>query len=118
MVRQTKLTFKNSRGLKLWVLKDGERLPENLQVISGGLKNNPTWKEYLKDVKYSYRPHFRLIRRAIIDLDWVGETGAAKANNYYFHFSDGTYMGFTWRAWGDLMQAIVNKREGYMQYYM
>ena len=38
--------------------------------------------------------------------------------NKSFVFSDKTALGFSWRAWGDLMSAIVGKNEGYMAYYM
>lgn len=88
-------------------------------VISGGDNNNPTWHDYLKGFKKKYRPHMLLIREAIRENGYIGITGEQmQEKNLAFEFSDGTLFSFTWRGWGDLMQAIVNKREGYMTYYM
>jgi len=87
--------------------------------IMGGDNSNPTWDEYMEYVKDEYKEHFELIKKAIIDNGWIGMTGEGQQNeNISFKFSDGVHFGFSWRAWGDLMQAIVNKKEGYMTYYM
>jgi hypothetical protein len=108
-------TFTNESGLTLTVSDEqtSDRVP-----IMGGDNRNPTWDEYLADYKEEFRPHILLIRQAITEMGWVGETGENKANDTYFNFSDGECFSFSWRAWGDLMQAIVNKQEGYMTYYM
>jgi hypothetical protein len=102
-------------GLTLTVTQDE---PKDWIPILGGDDSNPTWEEHLNSFKESLQPHIKLIRRAIEDKGWVGETGQSIANHWYFVFSDGVAMGFSWRAWGDLMQAIVGRREGYMHYYM
>ena len=107
--------IKNKAGLELTVTKAE---PEDYAPIMGGNSDNPTWAEYLKDYKTKYKPNIRLVRRALIEMDLIGECASEWANDLYFVFSDGTNIGFSWRAWGDLMQAIVNKKEGYMTYYM
>jgi hypothetical protein len=37
---------------------------------------------------------------------------------HFLQFSDSKTISFTRRAWGDFVQAVVGKREGYMAYYM
>lgn len=105
--------IKNEDGLELTVTNHH---PEDYQPIIGGMSDAPDWKEYIDGYKDEYKPHIELIRKAIQELGWVGETADKIANDTCFVFSDGTSLGFSWRAWGDLMQAIVGKREGYMAY--
>ena len=83
----------------------------------GGDDSNPSWEAYVSDYREEYHDHLRLLRKCIEENGLVGVTGQY-ADNMYFKFSDGEVWGFTWRAWGDLMQSIVDKREGYMAYYM
>ena len=109
------IKVKDENGLELTVTTNH---PEDYKPIMGGMDISPTWEEYLSDYKEEFKPHFSLIKKAIEDLGWVGETAGAKANDTCFVFSDGTSLGFSWRAWGDLMSAIVGKNEGYMAYYM
>lgn len=92
---------------------------EGEMPISGGMNTNPTWDEYVDGYKEEYKQHLQLIKKAIEENGWIGITGEDQQNlKIAFRFSDDSYWSFTWRAWGDLMQAIVNKREGYMAYYM
>lgn len=86
-------------------------------VIMGGNQLNLSWKEYLEGWKEKYHPHIKLLKKFIIENGMVGATGKEQ-NHWSFKFSDDVHLGFTWRAWGDFMQAIVNKKEGYMRYYM
>lgn len=109
------LKFTNKDGLELTITRES---PDVIIPIHGGDDSNPTWEEYLKYYKEYIRPHFELLKRAIEELDWVGKTSDEICNDYYFVFSDGERFAFSWRAWGDLMQAIVGRREGYMAYYM
>lgn len=109
------IKIKNEKGLELIVTNTD---PENYGVISGGIIPAPDWEEYLDMYQDEIKPHFLLIRKAIEELGWVGEKADAKANDWCFVFSDGIALGFTWRAWGDMMSAIVGKNEGYMAYYM
>lgn len=88
-------------------------------AIMGGDGSNPTWEEYLLGFKEEFWPHLEMIKTAIKENGLLGITGEEKQDRgISFKFSDGTHFGFSWRAWGDLMQAIVNKKEGYMKYYM
>lgn len=86
-------------------------------IIIGGNSNNPNWGEYINNKKQEQKKYYELIKKYIEENNLIGKTGQW-CNDKYFEFSDGKIFGFTWRAWGDLMQAIVNKREGYMTYYM
>jgi hypothetical protein len=90
----------------------------NYWSIMGGDSSNPSWNEYMENYTEEYKAHFELLKQAIINAGWVGKTGEEVCNYHYYRFSDGLKISFSWRAWGDLMQAIVNKREGYMTYYM
>lgn len=92
---------------------------EKYDAISGGDNSNPTWEEYIEYYIPEFQPHIKLIREQIEKHGYVGITGEKKQElGISFKFSDGKHIGFSWRAWGDLMQAIVDKREGYMKYYM
>lgn len=109
--------IKNKDGLELIIHTDHREVPCE-GIITGGLQEACSWNEYLNLYKKEYHQHFRLIKLAFKKLGWIGETAEMLANQTSFTFSDGSTWGFTWRAWGDLMQAIVNKKEGYMRYYM
>lgn len=109
------LTVANKQGLELTITQNE---PEDYIPIMGGDSSNPSWKEYLSNYKNDFKPHIQLIKKGIKEMGWIGMTAENIANDWCFVFSDGTAIGFSWRAWGDLMQAIVNQREGYMKYYM
>lgn len=109
------IKIKNDAGLELTVTTVH---PENYTLLMGGMDASPSWEEYLSGYKDEYKPHLELVKRAIEDLGWIGETAEHKANQWCFVFSDGTSFSFSWRGWGDLMSAIVGKHEGYMAYYM
>lgn len=88
-------------------------------IISGGLGYNPKdFEEYLDVFKDETQPYLRLIKEVIVDNGMLGYTAEQCCNETLFKFSDGTYISFTWRGWGDLMSAMVGKGEGYMKYYM
>lgn len=108
------IKVKNEQGLEITVTNN---CPEDSQSIMGGMDIPQNWEEYISDYKEEYKPHFKLIKKAIEDLGWVGEKANKKANDTCFVFSDGISLCFSWRAWGDLMSAIVGKNEGYMVYY-
>ena len=90
---------------------------DDMRVIMGGDPSNPSWDEYITSCTDEMRPYVRAIRGYIEDNDMIGMTGQQQ-NRLYFAFDDGTEITYSWRAWGDLMQAIVDEREGYMRYYM
>lgn len=92
---------------------------EKYQSFMGGDSSNPSWEEYVDGYKEEFRPHILLIKKCIEENGLLGETGEGMQNQgISFRFSDGQHWGFSWRAWGDLMQSIIDKREGYMAYYM
>lgn len=83
----------------------------------GGDSSNPTWEEYLVGWTEERHQHLEVLKQFITENGLIGTTGEAQ-NDWTFKFSDGWHIGFSWRAWGDLMQAVVGKREGYLTYYM
>jgi hypothetical protein len=88
-------------------------------IFIGGDDSNPSWEEYIDSFKNEYKPHLRLLKEALEKAGHIGITGQQQQElGITFMFSNGEHWSYTWRAWGDLMQAIVNKREGYMRYYM
>lgn len=96
-----------------------ERLEKELDWnIMGGDDRNLTWEEYLSEVEDKYQEHFTAIKECIEKSEFYKATGETFCNTHYFEFSDGITCAFSWRAWGDLMQAIVGEKEGYMAYYM
>ena len=92
---------------------------EQYEPILGGidLENPPDWQGYLDYFIPEVHPRLELLKQYVIDNGLLGSTGEAM-NDHAFKFSDGIIYGFTWRAWGDFMQAVVNKQEGYMTYYI
>lgn len=109
------IKIKNENELELTVTN---LFPKDYEVIMGGMDVSPDWEEYLSYYVEEVRPHFMLIKKAIEELGWVGSCADKIADNTCFVFSDDKAVGFTWRAWGDLMSAIVGKNEGYIAYYM
>lgn len=109
------LKIKNEENLEMVI---ETMRPENCEGIMGGMQETPNWDEYLQIYDSKYLPYFQLIKKGIESLGWVGETADRKASDTFFVFSDGMAISFSWRAWGDLMSAIVGKNEGYMAYYM
>lgn len=113
----------NDKGLSVEIIRSydvvetDDTIKKKPHHFLGGDSNNPSWEAYVSDFKEEYQDHVRLLRKCIEDNGLVGITGQ-DADDMYFRFSDGETWGFTWRAWGDLMQSIVDKREGYMTYYM
>lgn len=93
--------------------------PPSLIPVLGGYGDAPGWEEYLTTIwNAQYHPHLRAIRRAVEEAGLVGTCADEFCNDHHFLLSDGTAFGFSWRAWGDLMSAIVGRGEGYMAYYM
>jgi hypothetical protein len=103
--------------LSLEIFTNYELDKENLYIMSGGDNRNLSWDEYLDDYRDEYKKYILLLKNSIEENNLIGYTGE-DINGWVFKFSDNNIWGFTWRGWGDLMQAIVNKREGYMTYYM
>jgi hypothetical protein len=113
-----KKTVSNESGLSLEIIRHSDlKENESTYPFLGGDSNNPSWEEYVNDFKQEYKGHILLLRKSIEENNMIGYTGE-DADDLWFKFSDGEIWGFTWRAWGDLMSAIVDKKEGYMAYYM
>ena len=98
---------------------DSDRYGEATHAtVIGGDPSNPTWREYIGEINDEWRPVFVAIAQCVRKGPaWKG-TADRWCNDYYFKTNTGYTVSFSWRAWGDFMQALVNKREGYMTYYM
>lgn len=105
-------------SLTVEIVVKGEQPDDNYQVIMGGDPGNPTWEEYLDQFKTEGQERVKLIREALTQHGLLGRCADEVCNETAFKFSDGVVWGFTWRAWGDLQQAIEGQRRGYMTYYM
>lgn len=89
----------------------------NVITVWGGINPPPDWNEYLAGFKLEARPKILAIRKLLIKENLTRTFANQMANETVFFFpEDGIYIWFTWRAWGDLIQSIENKREGYRQY--
>lgn len=67
--------------------------------------------------KEEFKPYIIAIRECIERCGLIGKAANEIGEGLHFVFEDGVRIAFTWRGWGDLLQAIVGKREGYMAYY-
>lgn len=110
-------SIRNNTGLEVRIGKPTMDfvLPQ-LVIISGYNPSNPTWNDYVEQTEPEYRPHILLIKESIKANKLLGKTASKCANNIAFEFSDGTKIQFTWRAWADLMQSIIDLRQGYEIY--
>lgn len=109
------VTVSNSSGLELTTSLKYVN-PSIISNIKGGRKRPPNWTEYIYYLEENIRPHLILIRKVIEEKNWVGKSGEEIANYWNFFFNDGQVLGFSLNGWGDLMQSIVGKREGFRKY--
>jgi len=91
--------------------------PEDCNIIRGGYDPAPDWEEYVEEIVPEWKEYVEILKQYILKKNLLGMTGEMQ-RDMYFLFSDGVSLAFTFRAFADLMQAIVNKREGYCKYYM
>lgn len=96
-----------------WI--DGDD-PSDVIPIHGGLRPPPSWDEYLNLFPDDLRAVLTAVRDTVL-RDQLGGRCGDEMNDGYFALSDGRSIAFTQRAWGDLVQSIANKREGYMMYF-
>lgn len=86
--------------------------------VSSRYQGKPSWDEYVAAHESEIQPYIRGVRDCIERDGLVGSAAKNMADDSAFVFEDGVRVTFSWRGWGDLMQAVVNKREGYLAYYM
>lgn len=86
-------------------------------TIPGGDPNNPMWAEYVDSFPRAVQPYIYQIRKHTEENRLLEKSGK-DMNNVIYEFIDGVTISFSWRAWGDFIQAIHNKREGYCKYDM
>jgi hypothetical protein len=83
----------------------------------GGDPSSPNWEGYVAGFNNDLRPYFEVWKEWIL-VQNPYPCADEICNDYHFEFSDGKKFSLSWRAWGDLVQAAVNKQEGYLTYYM
>ena len=109
--------FKNKTLISL-EFRNPEFNYKNKQIIvNGGDSNNPIWGEYLQSFPKTIQPYLMEIRKMVEKNHWENKTGE-DMNMTLFEFIDGVTFGFTWRGWGDFIQAINYQRDGYLKHYM
>jgi hypothetical protein len=89
--------------------------PRNIS-LSGGLLDAPTWADYVE----RFAPHAQIavtMARAWIEAAELVGLHGDEFQDWEFALPHDMRLGFTQRAWGDFMQAIVGRREGYQAYY-
>jgi len=92
-------------------------LPQNSLFAHGGFDPAPDWDEYLAQCSNKYLPYILTAKEWVEAQDaWIGGSEFAACN--YLYFSDGVGLMFSWRAWGDFLQAVAGRREGYTDYYL
>jgi hypothetical protein len=96
---------------------DRNTMQYEIEIISGGLGYNPTLNHYILRFTERLQPHLWVLAKYIRKSVFYKACAYQCCNDIYFEFSDGTKLAFSWRGWGDFMQAIVGEREGYMMHY-
>lgn len=99
---------------------DPDKFPKHVILMGGWRLNDPpSREEYLDNWSDEFRSYIQAIIECIEREGMVGWTGeCADKSDVHFEFEDGHKVSFSWRAWGDLMNAVVDEREGYIAYYM
>lgn len=83
----------------------------------GGFDPAPDWEEYLAQYDGQLHPYLEVAKIWALSLrEWPGASDFAAEN--FLEFSDGVGMVFSWRSFGDFLQAVAGKREGYLEYYI
>lgn len=85
--------------------------------LMGGDPDPKTWEEYKSQFNEDYQGHIQAARQAFEESGLIGCLAMEFCNNVDVEFSDNTSLTFSFRAWGDFMDAIIGKKEGYMAYY-
>jgi len=89
----------------------------NYFIQLGGINPAPSFNEYLNRIEDKYQSHILAIKKAVEEADLLNTAANEICNHIWFELSDGNAIAFSWRAWGDLIQSIRDKREGYMAFY-
>ncbi len=92
-------------------------LDKNYFIISGGIEPPPSFKEYVNDYQKNFKVYILAIKKVVEKANLLDTPANKITNDIWFELSDGHAVVFTWRGWGDLIQSIRNKREGYMAFY-
>lgn len=111
------LYFKNKKFVKIDYCNPDYNYKYKQILVSGGDLSKPIWSEYIESYPKTIQPYVLEIRKVIEHNNWHSKTGE-DMNMTLFEFLDGVTFVFTWRAWGDLIQALHYQREGFYKHYM
>mgnify|MGYP003419624009 FL=1 len=101
---------------------------EAISLIGGWTGTPVSWREYRKALPRKHRKVFDKFRKVVLNDPTLFKKGAMNVNyergNLSFEVSVRRFLkkkmvrlSFTFRAWGDLMSAVADEREGYLAYY-
>lgn len=86
--------------------------------IMGGNPYPKDWEEFKNEWEEEYWPKLEAIKVEITNKGLIGSLAMEVCNDIIFTFSDDSKaMTFSFRAWGDLMDAIIGEKNGYISYY-
>lgn len=95
---------------------------DNRNTIGDGDASSPNWEKYLQGWNEGFHLHLELLKKWVFQQNVIPCSDEI-CNNYYFKFSDGESVGFSWRAWGNFTQAVDHSKPsddeplGYMRYF-
>ena len=117
-----KTAKKANEPLTCWEVADDDKpqpQPDGQTHIClwGGLEPAPSWDKYVEIQGPTARPLLDSARAWLSSREGKIPNAFDWAADHYLEFSDGRTLSFTFRAWGDFAQAVVDQREGYLSYY-
>ena len=107
-----KLYFKDKRIINIKFYNPHYNYKHKQILISGG--SDCIWSEFIGKFPKIIQPYIIEIRKEIERTGLIKLTGQ-EMNNTIFEFEDGVTFGFTWRAWGEMVQSVGYQRVGRWQ---
>ena len=108
-----------------WVNWESVEKSEKTHVEMGGFfEDGMRWKDFIDRYDEAGVKYFNALRESILErgIRITGDEHQHGGGKYVPVFDDGWTIGFSFRAWGDLMAAIYSEKENkdysYMDFYM